>query len=154
MWMKSRAGKVSIKILLLCVLGAVGIGAGSGAVVMGSGLLKQKGKQSKSEVSETPPATVHSLGEMVVNLADRDNLRYAKVTVAVGFPDAVTEEQLKELDPLLRDAVIDVLTERTFRELRLKGGIRKLKDELRTVMQSRTKGQSVQGVYLEGFAMQ
>jgi flagellar FliL protein len=98
--------------------------------------------------------SVYSLGEIVVILADMSTMRYAKVSVALGFVEKVPEEQFKEEQAVLRDIVIGVLTRKTFDQLHRKGGIDRLKKEILESTAARFHGGTVAEVYLEAFAMQ
>ena len=148
--MQLRPGKTLIVILLGCSLLSVGLGVG---VAMFLGGKAQPPKSEKKE-EHPEPKMVHSLGEMIINLADQETLRYAKVGVAVGFKDKLGEEEIKELEPILKDTVIHVITERTFKELHRKHGISGLKKELVKALEESVPKHEVVSVYFEGFAMQ
>lgn len=151
MKMRSRAGKTLPIILAACVLVSVGAGVGVG-MVLSKKAQASPAKEKKHE--EVEPALVHSLGEMVVNLADTESLRYVKVTVAVGLKDKLDEEKLKEMSPIMRDSVINVLTRKTFKELHKAGGPAKAKEEILHEIEENAHGVVLTKVYFEGFAMQ
>lgn len=150
--MHLRPGKTLIVILLGCSLLSVALGAGV-AIFLGHKAQPEKvGKGHKEEHPE--PKMVHSLGEMIINLADQDTMRYAKVGVAVGFKDKLGEEEIKELEPVLKDTVLHVITERSFKELHRKNGISRLKEEIVEALEESVPKHEVVSVYFEGFAMQ
>src|SRR5262245_3926516 len=106
---RTRAGK---SLILLVVVGAVlaaTVGVGTG-VLMGRRAAGTKAAHAADEQKKKEhgiePATIFSLGEMVVNLADTESLRYAKINVALGLKEKIAEEKLKESSPVLRDVVI------------------------------------------------
>lgn len=152
---RTRSGKTLIVLLLGCSLVSVALGVGA-AMFLGKKAAAQteRSRHGKHAEELVEPETVHPLGEMVVNLADQDTLRYAKVSIAVGFEEKVGEEELRELEPVLRDSLIGVITGKTFKELHRSGGLQKLKEELTETMAERVEKHAVVSVYLEGFAMQ
>jgi flagellar basal body-associated protein FliL len=66
----------------------------------------------------------------------------------------VPDEKLKEQEPVLRDAVLGVITRKRFEELHRGGGLQKLKKEIRSTVQPRLRGATLVDVYLDQFAMQ
>lgn len=154
MHIRSRTGKSMLILLVGSGLVALALGVGAGVfMARRAHASSAHGKQKK----EHPPvvvSTVDSLGEIVVNLADTSTMRYAKASVALGFVEKVPDEQIKEEQPVLRDIVIGVLTRKTFDQLHCKGGIDKLKKEIRAAAAARYHGATVAEVYLEAFAMQ
>ncbi len=146
-WRRGRALPI---ILAACVL--VSVGAGTGIGLFMARRAQASGEAPKKVHKE--PELVHSLGDMVVNLADTDSLRYAKITVALGFEKKLSEEQLHELTPAFRDTIIAVITSKRFEELHAPGGLEKAKEEIRERITARVHKHPVLEVYFEGFAMQ
>jgi flagellar FliL protein len=156
-----RHGKVMPLVLVtmsvLSVSLGVGVGIGGLLVSRASRSIAPGTTETRNQVvppRSDPPATIHSLGEMIVNLADLGQLRYAKLTVAAGFPDKLDDDKLKDYDPMLRDAVIFVVTRKRFEELHRVGGLDELKEELRAEFCRRLPAHPVSEVYLEAFGMQ
>lgn len=156
--LRSRAGKALPIILAVSVLVAGGAGAGVGMFLGNRGQAAEAGSEKdqkkKKKKHQEEPAVVFSLGEMVVNLSDADTLRYAKLTVALGFEEKVPEEKLKEMTPVLRDVVLGVITQKKFSELHRPGGIAKVKEEIQTATEEHLQDVTVSQVYFEGLAMQ
>jgi flagellar FliL protein len=146
-----RAGKALPLILAAAVVVSGAVGAGAGIFLAPRVLASsQKGAKKKRE----EPGIIYSLGEMVVNLADTDTLRYAKITVALGFEEKVPEDKLKEVTPVLRDVIITVLSRKHFSDLHRPEGPEKVKQEIRLAMQERVSKMTVSEVYLDSLAMQ
>ncbi len=73
---------------------------------------------------------IATLEELVVNLADPDELHYLRVGVgAVLSVDAVLADIEPQL-PKVSDIVIDVVSQKTFTELRIPGSTTALKEEI------------------------
>jgi flagellar FliL protein len=138
-----------------CAIIMIGGGTVVGVFLNRRATVKKPGNAQPDHAQEAVKvATVFSLGEMVVNLADTDSLRYAKLSVALGIEEKLAEEKLKEHEAELRDGVIDVLTSHRFAELHGKGGVQRLKKELARTLSSRFHAGRISKVYLESFAMQ
>jgi flagellar basal body-associated protein FliL len=151
MWYsKSRSGKTLVVILVVCSVLSIAVGGG---VAM---LLSKKASADggKAEKKHPEPKTICSLDELVVNLADADTMRYVKVAVGVGFEEKTDDEHLKEVTPILKDAVITYFSGRTFKQLRGREGVEKAKKELLEQVKERVHHFHAIEVYLEGFAMQ
>jgi flagellar protein FliL len=158
---RTRSGKSMLITLVGCGLVSVALGVGAGLFL---GKRAQAGpahgahKKSKDEAQKSAEdeevGAVFPIGEIVVNLADMDVMRYAKASIAFGFKEKLPDEKTKEKEPILRDTVISVLTRRTFKELHRTGGIPKVKREILSAARRRVHDATICQVYLEGFAMQ
>jgi flagellar protein FliL len=151
-----RPGKTLVLLLVACGLVSAGIGAGLGIFITRRAHAAGPGKKAskRAPARQAEVKTVHSLGEMVVNLADAQTLRYVKATIALGIEQSVSAEGMKEYEPPLRDAVLGVLTDKRFVDLHRKGGLRSLKKELLAATRHRLKDVTVSEIYVEAFAMQ
>ena len=157
MFFKNRSGKSLLVILIGCGLVSIALGVGAGTF-LGKRAQASNAHGKKAKKREPAPekeiSLVYPIGEIVVNLADTDTMRYAKVSVAFGFVEQVPEEKLKEKEAILRDTVINVLTRKTFKELHRRGGIPMVKKEILASAASRVHDATIAVVYFEGFAMQ
>jgi flagellar FliL protein len=151
---RCRAGRSPILLMLICALVALTAGVGAGLLMGRRALAGSRDKKGHARKEVVEPGTVAPLGELVVNLGDTDTLRYAKITVSLGLVEKVSEEKMKEQTPILRDAVISVMTGKQFRDLHRPGGVKALKEEVRQAVQKRLPHATVLEVYFEAFAMQ
>lgn len=94
------------------------------------------------------------LEELVVNLADQDELHYLRLGVAavlsVDFPLADIEPELLKVN----DVVIDVVSRKTFAELRVTGATTALKEEISLAVQEAFPDGEVVRVIFTTFVMQ
>lgn len=104
--------------------------------------------------ASTRPATVVSLDEFVVNLADTDEDHYLKCTIGLELRPGVTEVTLRDKVPVIRDAAILVLSSRTVHSLRSSAGKENLKRELKARFNRQLGHGTIQDIYLEDFAVQ
>jgi flagellar basal body-associated protein FliL len=156
---RSHAGRSPILLMLICALVALTAGVGAGLLIGRRALAgsKQKGGQAAPNAHAegfVEPASIISLGELVVNLADTDALRYVKISASLGLAERESEEKMKEQAPLLRDSVIEAVSSKLFRDLHKPSGVAKLKGEIRTLTQKRLPHTTVLDVYFDSFAMQ
>jgi flagellar FliL protein len=157
MLLKHRPGKTILLLLIGCGLFAMAVGVGIGMFMSKRAQASNAHpgtKKGQKKEAKGPVETVYSLGEQVVNLADTSTLRYAKLTVALGIRERLSEEQVKEFEPMLKDAVIGVVTKRRFDEVHRKGGLQRVKGDILVAMQGRVPNATIAEVYFEQFAMQ
>ncbi|MCX6365897.1 MAG: flagellar basal body-associated FliL family protein [Armatimonadetes bacterium] len=151
------AGKTLIILVATSVLGSVGAAVGTGWLLRSkqtsATALEHAGKR---EPEVRIPLTIHPLGDMVINLADvpTESLRYAKVLIAVGYEEKVEPTEMKTYEPILRDAVIRLISKKRFSDLRKPNGLDTLKEELMKDMDKLIPKLHLCNVYLENFAMQ
>ena len=97
------------------------------------------------------------LDEFLVNLADRDDARYLKVNMVLEVKGRVAEgkEGQASLEEIkARDAIITVLSKKTYRGLITEDGKLSLKAELKNELNEGLDGIRVENIYFTSFAMQ
>jgi flagellar FliL protein len=156
---KNRPGKTILLMLAGCAVLALAAGVGVGMAMSrrahpAGGAKDAHGKSKHASKKKKAVETIYSLGEQVINLADTGMMRYAKLTVAIGFEEKVPEEKLKESEPRLRDAVISVMTRKRFTDLHRRGGLTRLKKEILAATEGCISEAKISEVYFEQFAMQ
>ncbi len=121
----SRSGKG--KVIIIIVLAAVAVLAGIGIVVLKNNA-KKHGKPEKLPTSEMV------LGEFIVNLADKNEVRYVKANIVLEvegeLPAAEGEGKGEGGDPRIRDAVIQTMSGKHFAELVDPKGKEELKSDI------------------------
>ncbi len=137
---KKKGGKLKwiiIGIILLAVLGGGGwfaytkffaAPAGDQAATA-EGEEGQKDAEVGAEAEPTDTVLV-SLQSFVVNLADPLGRRYLKLTLDVEVRDAMASEELTKDEPKVRDAVILLLSSKTFADLQSYESKLELKNEI------------------------
>ncbi len=94
------------------------------------------------------------LEEMVVNLADTDDIHYVRLGVAAVLDAEAAVEDVEPQLPKVNDVVIDVVTSKTFADLRAAGSTTALKKELSAAVQEAFPDGEVVRVILTTFVMQ
>ena len=100
------------------------------------------------------PTSLVSMGELVVNLADADQVRYLKMAPVLEVRGRVSESDEDEVKTRVRDAIIGVVSSKHFAGLIKPDGKKKLKKEIIAVVNERLDRAEVVNVYFNEFAMQ
>jgi flagellar FliL protein len=121
-----------------------------GAKVFMGGGGKAAAKQEKKveEIGISMP-----LDEFLVNLNGSSD-HYLKTTMALGLKKGVTEEQVKEHIPAMRDAILTVLQTKSMKELSSPKEREALKDEVKEHVNKAVEHEPVVKVYFTAFATQ
>lgn len=141
---KPKKGLSKKLIIILAVVGLLVVG-GAGAAVF---VMKQRAAAAAAAAGEDGEAAADAghdadkkkehkgppsflpLDPFVVNLADRDQERYAQVGVTLQVEDAKSAEELKAYMPAIRDAVLMILAHKTAAELLGREGKELLAEEI------------------------
>lgn len=85
--------------------------------------------ERKKDAHKTPPTFV-PLDPFVVNLADRDQERYAQIGLTLEIDDAHFADELKAYMPAIRNGILMILAHKTSEELLAREGKEKLAAEV------------------------
>ncbi len=141
-----------IALLLLILL----IGGGAGYfLVFKKGGEEEKKEEAKPKVSPEAVGVMYKLEPaFIVNLADPEVTMYARVsiTLELSAPEVTMEVQKRE--PIIRDAIIEILSNKTSRELRSPEGREQLKLEIIKRVNTILVQGGVRNVYFTEFVVQ
>lgn len=139
---KPKKGLSKKLIIILAVVLLLVVGGGAAAFIVmkqraaAAAAAAEEGEQAadaghadKKKEQKGPP-TFLPLEPFVVNLADREQERYAQVGVTLEVVDAKSAEELKSYMPAIRNAVLMILAHKTAAELLEREGKVKLADEI------------------------
>lgn len=155
---KGRLGRWLFLLLLLGGLGGGGWYAwtqfGPGAAEAASEAApagEKPGARANAQYTSLDPA-------MVVNFAGGGQLRYLQVSVEVMTRDARSTETLRRHMPAIRNALINLLSERDYQALLTRAGKEELREEALAIIRAemtQLTGQPVaEDVYFTSFVMQ
>lgn len=154
---KGNAGKS--KVLMIAMVAVLLVGCVAGVAVV----KKSSAAKGKKEADKGPTVAV-SVGELVVNLADTDAVRYLKVDIVLemrGEVEAGGEgghggggEAAGGTQTKVRDALIQTLSSKKFNQLLEPKGKEELKKEIIAAVNERLEGAEVVEVLFNEFAMQ
>lgn len=130
---KGKKGLILIGALFLFIL------AGLGSIFVFFPSLLPAGlnplqKEETSQDSQNNKAGqrghLYSLDSMLVNLADTDFPRYLKIKIEIESKEPKGNEEFERRSPQLKDAILILLTSKTYADISDAGGKNKLKEEI------------------------
>jgi len=178
----AKAGGAETKPGMSPMMMAVAASVVTGALILGGGGYFLKKQMSELKASLAPGALALSgtakageseeaallyqvLDEFVVNLANPGANRYLKTGITLGY--SATDEPkgkggeesgkaapFKDKEPILRDAIIAVLTSKTTADLATLAGKEAFKQEILKAAQEANPKAKYKAVYLTSFTMQ
>jgi flagellar protein FliL len=142
---KSPILMISICVVLVIVLGTAGFFAAP--------YIKAKFKKS-GPVREEVKATL-ALEPFLVNLADKEEVRFIKTTFQLGLAEEPAEEAKNSVAiASIRDSIISLLSSKTADQILTPEGKDKLREEVRARIRSLAPRMKVLEVYIVDFVVQ
>lgn len=146
------------KMMVLGLVGVLLLGGGGGAAwfFMGGGE-EQSEKHAKNDHDEEhvdEPGPVMELEPFLLNLADRDELRFLKVSIKLELdrPEEKTDYQNKV--PAIRDALLVLLSSKESQLLRTVNGKRRIREEIMTRVNGVMGKGKISNVFFTDFIIQ
>ncbi|WP_342347125.1 flagellar basal body-associated FliL family protein [uncultured Nitrospira sp.] len=152
---KAGAGK---KMILIIILGVLLLGGGGGAAWFFMGGTEEKpaehDEHAKAETGHEEPGPVMELEPFLLNLADREELRFLKVSIKLELdrPEEKTDYQNKI--PAIRDSLLVLLSSKESQLLRTVNGKRRVREEIMTRVNGVMSKGKVANVYFTDFIIQ
>ncbi len=152
------------KLLLIGLLVLLVVGGGAGFFFMSGGEPEKKAKggdehaEAEAEADHEPDpkvvGPVLDLDPFVLNLADRDQLRYLKVSIKLQLDRPQEETDYTDKLPAIRDALLVLLTSKESRSLRTIDGKMLVRDEIGGRVNTIMRKGKIQQVYFTEFIIQ
>lgn len=92
--------------------------------------------------------------EFVVNIIGEDTTHYVKASLSLELDKDTTQEEINKRMPQIRDAILLLISNKTFAELQDIQGKNQVKAELKSKINSFLKTGSVNNIYLTDFVVQ
>jgi len=127
---KTGSGK---KMMMLGLVGVLLLGGGGGAAWFFMGGEKEEGKHAKDTHEEAyveEPGPVMELDPFLLNLADRDEQRFLKVSIKLELDRPEEETDFPNKVPAIRDALLVLLSSKESQLLRTVNGKRRIREEI------------------------
>ncbi len=152
---KTGSSKKMILIILLALL-VLGGGGGAAWFLMGNSD-KNEGKHeehAQAEEAHDEPGPVMELEPFLLNLADREDLRFLKVSIKLELdrPEEKTDFQVKV--PAIRDALLVLLSSKESHLLRTVNGKRRIREEIITRVNGVMSKGKIANVFFTDFIIQ
>ncbi|MDH4192790.1 MAG: flagellar basal body-associated FliL family protein [Nitrospirota bacterium] len=152
---KTGSGK---KMILLILVGILLLGGGGGAAWFFMGGKDENPntheEQAKAEGAHEEPGPIMELEPFLLNLADRDELRFLKVSIKLELdrPEEKTDFQNKV--PAIRDALLVLLSSKESQILRTVNGKRRVREEIMTRVNGVMSKGKIANVFFTDFIIQ
>jgi len=121
------------------------------------GLIPGSHRPKDPAVKEKPKheqGHIYSMDPFIVNLADTESPRYLKVKIEIEGQEAKVDEEYEKRLPQLRDAVLTILSGKTYKELFDSEGKTKLKEEIVSKANQVFVNLKVRTIYFNEFVVQ
>jgi flagellar FliL protein len=114
-------------------------------------------KAETSKIEKPEPAKqghIYSLDSLVVNLADTEFPRYLKIKIDIESEEPKANEEYAKRSPQLKDAILTILTSKTYPEISESKGKLKLKEEIVLKANQLFEKFKVKTIYFTEFVVQ
>ncbi|MEJ5339852.1 MAG: flagellar basal body-associated protein FliL [Aquificaceae bacterium] len=141
----------SKKILFLVPVLIVLLAGGGGAYLF---LFSKKGKKEETAPLPSQVGVMMDLGTFTVNLADRDVDAYARVSITLELSNEKVRQEVDRRLPIIKDAVIDVISSKASSFVRTPEGRENLRLELIKRINTILFEGGVRNIYFTEFVVQ
>ncbi|MGQ9646407.1 MAG: flagellar basal body-associated FliL family protein [Thermodesulfobacteriota bacterium] len=144
------------KLLLIAGAFVITLGTiGSLAVFLpGFIAIGSKGQRTSEETSAVKQGYIYEMEHFIVNLADTNAPRYLKVKINLESQDPKPEEEFDQRLPQLRDAILTILSAKTYTDIYDSEGKMRLKEEILSKVNPLLSRVRVKTVYFTEFVVQ
>jgi len=144
--------KLSIKkVLIMGFLGLLLVGGGLVAYVL---MTDDPGQEAQASQSSVHDRVSMPLEPFLVNLADKESRRYLKLKVELEVDGEGNAKELEKFTPNIRDALILLLSSKTYLEISSLEGKQQLKEEIKKKVAALPAGKKVSNVFFTEFVAQ
>ncbi len=124
---KKTGSKLKLIIILIVVLVLLGGGGAASYFIF----FKAKSQTADKKQEAKPQVAVFlPMDPFIVNLIDNEGERYLKVVMQLELSDQLMLEDVKKINPKIRDAILELLAAKTYKEMIDPLGKQKLRDEI------------------------
>ncbi len=157
---KAKKGKKGLVILIgglfFLILAAIGSIFFFAPSLIPAGINPFKEDASTQEKKPEPAkhGHIYSLDSMIVNLADTEFPRYLKIKIDIESEEPKGNEEYVKRSPQLKDAILAILTSKTYPEISESKGKVKLKEEIVLKANQLFEKFKVKTIYFTEFVVQ
>jgi len=147
---EKKGGRKKI-LFILPVFVLLLVGAGGGAYVF---LLKKPNQEKEDKVSLAQIGVMYDLGVFTVNLADANTDAYARVAITLELSNEKVRQEVDKRLPIIKDAIIDVISSKTSDFVKTPEGRESLRLELIKRLNIILVEGGVRNIYFTEFVVQ
>lgn len=154
----------SKKLLVFIVIGVLLVLLGGGAFAGWKFFLAKKSLPEDdpgitetgvaSEVDDTSPGVMYSLNPFIVNLQGQRGQRYLKTKVELEAEGNDVEKALRSRTPQLRDAILLLLSSKSYEDINSAEGKIQLRNEMIARINQILQGRGIRSLYFTEFVVQ
>jgi flagellar protein FliL len=152
---KAGMGK---KMILMILVGILLLGGGGGAAWFFMGGKDEKPNahedQAKADGTHEETGPIMELDPFLLNLADRDELRFLKVSIKLELDRPEEKTDFHNKVPAIRDALLVLLSSKESQLLRTVNGKRRVREEIMTRVNGVMGKGKIANVYFTDFIIQ
>jgi flagellar protein FliL len=149
------------KIMILGILGVLLLGGGGGAAwwLLGGGHGEERKiggreEQAMADQRGLEPGPVMELDPFLLNLADRDELRFLKVSIKLELDRPEEQTDFNAKIPAIRDSLLVLLSSKESQLLRSVNGKRRVREEIMARVNTVMSKGTITNVYFTDFIIQ
>ncbi len=121
----------SLKLIIIIVAVVALLGGGGAAAYFLFLKPKPQSADVKKDAAAKPQVVVFwPMDPFIVNLIDNEGERYLKVVMQLELSDQLMVEEMKKINPKLRDTILELLSAKTYKEMIDPLGKQRLRDEI------------------------
>ncbi|MCP4716317.1 MAG: flagellar basal body protein FliL [Deltaproteobacteria bacterium] len=149
--------KSPMMLIIIIVMAALVIGGGGAVAFL---MLKDKGDAGKDaqppaeEVAPTTLGKIVKLESFVVNLSGSGGRNYLKIDISLELSSEAVEEEINNRMPQVKDAVLMLLSTRTYDDIKSSQGKLVLKEELLMRLNTYLQAGVIKNIYFTSFVVQ
>ncbi len=130
--------------------------AAAAAATFGVLLFTGNGKAEPVKIAKTETAAtvVYSLDPFIVNIYDGQEMRYLRIKVEMGVAGEEAKNQMKTQEAQIRDAILTLLSSKTWQDLQTPQGKDQLKQQIMTAVSKIAAQGSLKHIYFTDFVVQ
>ncbi|MCA9473907.1 MAG: flagellar basal body-associated FliL family protein [Nitrospirales bacterium] len=155
-------GGSSKKLILMIVLAVAILGGGGAAawLMLGSGggeeshATQQSHDEEAADGHAAEPGPIVELDGFVLNLADREELRYLKMTIKLELDRPEEKTDFPSKVPAIRDSLLVLLSSKESHMLRTTNGKRRVREEILERVNGIMKKGKIANVFFTDFVIQ
>lgn len=117
-------------------------------------LLYSKDRRDKSLTPKDQVGVMMELGTFTLNLADKDRDAYIRISITVELSDEKVRQEVEKRLPIIKDAVIDVISSKTSSFVKTPEGRESLRLELIKRLNSVLVEGGIRNIYFTEFVVQ
>lgn len=151
---EKKGSPLKLIIIIAVVLLLLGGGGAAAYFLLVKG--KSQSAEKKPDAQHAQMVVFWPMEPFIVNLMDNEGERYLKVVMQLELSDQTMVEEMKKMNPKLRDNILELLSAKTYKDMMDPLGKQRLRDEIvmRMNMTVNSSKGKVNKVYFTEFVIQ